>query len=232
MEAIILAGGLGTRLQSIIGDLPKPMAPVGGKPFLWYLLSSLGKCFIKRVILAVGYKYRVIQEYFGTRFAALDIDYSVEEEPLGTGGGIRRALNKVTGPQTLILNGDTFFDIDYSKLFDIHLDQKVDLTIALKPMWDFDRYGNVLTINSRVVGFEEKKEMKFGNINGGVYLINTNVFADLDLGAKFSFEKDFLEKYVERLNFYAYISDSYFIDIGVPEDYYKAQIELVSVFNN
>lgn len=231
MEAIILAGGLGTRLRSVIGDLPKPMAPIGDKPFLWYLLSSLDKYDVKRVILAVGYKYQGIQEFFGVRFGHLDIDYSVEEEPLGTGGGIRWAFNKVTGPQVLILNGDTFFHIDYSRLAEFHLSLKSDLTIALKPMLNFNRYGNVLTQKSRVVGFEEKNDMESGNINGGVYMANPDLFAGLDLGERFSFEKDFLERYVHQLNFHAYMTEGYFIDIGIPEDYRKAQCDVPVIFN-
>lgn len=226
MEAIVLAGGLGTRLRSVIADLPKPMAPIANKPFLWYLLSYLSQYDIQKVVLAVGYRYEMIQAFFGDRFAGVEINYAVEEEPLGTGGGIRRALDQINGDTVLILNGDTFFAVDFAELANIHSSQSADLTLALKPMSNFERYGNVVTIATKVIGFEEKKMLKSGNINGGVYLMNTNLFERLGFGEKFSFEKDFLEKYLTQLNFQALISNSYFIDIGVPKDYLTAQTEL------
>jgi D-glycero-alpha-D-manno-heptose 1-phosphate guanylyltransferase len=226
VEAIILAGGLGTRLRSMITDLPKPMAPIANKPFLWYLLSYLSQYDIQKVVLSVGYKYEMIQAFFGDRFAGMEINYAIEEEPLGTGGGIRRALDQTNGDTVLILNGDTFFAVDFAELANVHSSQNADLTLALKPMINFDRYGNVVTVATRVIGFEEKKLFKSGNINGGVYLMNANLFERLGFGEKFSFEKDFLEKYIMQLNFQALISNAYFIDIGIPEDYLIAQTEL------
>lgn len=235
MEAIILAGGLGTRLRSSIPDLPKPMAPIGGKPFLEFLLTYLGKYNIERVILSVGYKYEIIQENFGNRFADMMIDYAVEDEPLGTGGGIRRALNLVNGDTVLILNGDTFFAGDYAKLADIHYLSCADLTMALKPMndctWSSGRYGRVLTDGTRVIGFAEKKQGISGNINSGVYIMDTQLLTRFNLTDKFSFEHDFLEKYTDRLNFHAWTMNAYFIDIGVPEDYHRAQREFITLFN-
>lgn len=229
MESIILAGGLGTRLRSVIPELPKPMAPVAGRPFLWHLLSHLSKYNIHRVILSVGYKYELIQEYFGSRFGNIKIDYAVEEEPMGTGGGIRLALEKAKEDRIFIVNGDTFFAVDFNQLDAFHSSRLADLTMTLKPLRNFDRYGNVLTVNTRVIGFEEKRFASSGNINGGVYILNTQLFNQLDLGKKFSFETDFIEKYVSRLNFQAYISDTYFIDIGVPEDYQRAQSGFITM---
>lgn len=226
MEAIILAGGMGKRLRSVITDLPKPMAPIAGNPFLWYLLSYLNKYPIQKAILSVGYRYEMIQAFVGKRFAGMEIDYAVEEAPLGTGGGIRLALTKVNSERVLILNGDTFFSVDFMELAALHVSQNADLTLALKPMSHFERYGNVITDGTRITGFEEKKATNSGKINGGVYLMNTNLLDDFGIGEKFSFENDFLEKYVTRLNFQGLISETYFIDIGVPEDYLTAQMEL------
>lgn len=229
MEAIILAGGMGDRLRKVIADRPKPMAPIGGKPFLYYLVSYLGQYNIERIILSVGYKYEIIQAYFGNRFANLIIDYAVEDEPLGTGGAIRRALDQVSGKTVLILNGDTFFAVNFNELAEEHAVSGAMLAMALKP---FDnragvhRYGNVETDGPRIIGFTEKKPGFSGYINTGIYIINTQDFIQLNLSGKFSFEKDFLEKYVSRLHFHACLANAYFIDIGVPEDYYIAKKEL------
>jgi D-glycero-alpha-D-manno-heptose 1-phosphate guanylyltransferase len=231
VEAIILAGGLGTRLRSVIADLPKPMAPIAGKPFLWYLLSYMSSFDIQKVILSVGYQYEIIQASFGHRFAGMEIQYAVEEEPLGTGGGIRHALKKVHGERVLIVNGDTFFAVDFSELAKTHSARNADLTLSLKPMMNFNRYGNVVTAETRVIGFQEKQPTQSGLINGGIYLMNSHLFDELALHERFSFEKDFLEKFVRTRNFQAFISDGYFIDIGVPEDYLAARQELQNKLN-
>jgi len=223
MEAIILAGGFGTRIQSVLSDVPKPMAPVCGKPFLYYILQSLVQQKIERIILAVGYKNEVIINYFGYKFQSAELIYSVEDEPLGTGGGIRKALDLTVEKQVLIINGDTYFDLSISELNQFHSNGNFDLTMCLKPMERFDRYGTVTVDQNRVSGMKEKQPCDSGFINGGVYLINREIIESIQAGSKFSFEKDFLEREVHRLKFGAYISDNYFIDIGIPADYEKAQ---------
>jgi D-glycero-alpha-D-manno-heptose 1-phosphate guanylyltransferase len=223
MEAIILAGGFGTRIQSVISDVPKPMAPVCGKPFLHYILQNLVQQKIERIILAVGYKHEVIINYFGNKFQTADLIYSVEDEPLGTGGGIRKAVEKAVGERVLIINGDTYFDLSFNELDQFHSNGNFDLTMCLKPMEHFDRYGNVTVDQNKVTGMKEKQSCDSGLINGGVYLINREIIEIFPAGSKFSFEKDFLEKEVNRLKFGAFISDKYFIDIGIPDDYEKAQ---------
>jgi len=223
MEAIILAGGFGTRIQSVISDVPKPMAPVCGKPFLYYILQSLVQQKIEKIILAVGYKNEVIINYFGHKFQSADLIYSIEGEPLGTGGGIRKALDMTAGKQVLIINGDTYFDLSFKELNQFHSNGNFDLTMCLKPMIHFDRYGTVTVDQNRVIGLKEKQPCDLGLINGGVYLINREIIEKFPEGSKFSFEKDFLEKEVSKLIFGAFISDKYFIDIGIPDDYEKAQ---------
>lgn len=230
-EAVILVGGLGTRLKSTISDLPKPMAPVAGKPFLCFILEYLNNQGMKKVILSAGYKHEIIKNYFGNRYKGISLDYSIEEKPLGTGGAVKKALKKVAGDKIFILNGDTFFNTDFARMENIHLTQNSHLTLSLKPMKNFSRYGNVIIKGSRVVKFEEKKEVADGLINGGIYLANIGIFSELELPDRFSFENDFLEKYVNRFNFNARIFNEYFIDIGTPEDYIRAQKELPQHIN-
>ncbi len=230
-EAIVLAGGLGTRLRSVVADVPKPMVSVCGKPFLFFVLQNIVKQNIKRIILAVGYKYKAIFDYFGNEFQTAELIYSIEDEPLGTGGGIRKAIEKTLGQQILIINGDTFYDLSINELFLFHTNGKYDLTMCLKPMQHFDRYGTVTAEQDRVTGMKEKQPCDSGFINGGVYLMNKEIIEKYAVNSKFSFEKDFLEKEVSQLKFGAYISDKYFIDIGVPEDYEKAQTEFAGKRN-
>ncbi|HEB7591968.1 TPA: nucleotidyltransferase family protein [Campylobacter coli] len=216
MQAIILCGGLGTRLKSVIKDIPKPMAPINDKPFLEFIFEYLKKQAIKEVILAVSYKYEVIQEYFKDEFLSIKIKYSIEKEPLGTGGAIKEALKFIKN-EAYVLNGDTFFDIDLTKL-------KLNgnrICLALKQMNDFDRYGTVnVDKHGFVISFEEKVFKKQGLINGGIYLLTKDIFNEFDLEKKFSFE-EFLRENYEKLKAKAHIFDDYFIDIGVPEDYYN-----------
>lgn len=226
MEAIILAGGMGTRLQSVVSDVPKPMADINGKPFLEYLLQYISSYGITRVILSVGYKSDVIVKHFGTRFNGVEIVYSIENEPLGTGGAIVQSLNYVNDSDFFLLNGDTFFGIDFQKLTQAHQEQRNNMTLSLKPMSNFDRYGAVTLAGKRVTAFVEKRFITSGLINGGVYVLKTNIPDLKQLAEKFSFESDYLEKKLHELQVGAYIEDAYFIDIGIPEDYLKAQQEL------
>ncbi|MBP1934767.1 nucleotidyltransferase family protein [Ammoniphilus resinae] len=230
MEVIILAGGFGTRLKSVVPDLPKPMAPVANRPFLTYIFEYLKKQGVTRAILSTGYKHEVIHSFFGESYKGISIDYSVEYEPLGTGGAIKKALDLVNNDQAFVLNGDTFFDVNLMELLKFHLGYKADLTLSLKTMEEFDRYGVVLTSDDKVIRFEEKRYVPVGNINGGVYLVNRNLFDDKIWPDKFSFEADFLERDFGRQSFYGFISDGYFIDIGIPSDFEKAQLELPRIY--
>lgn len=215
MQAIVLAGGLGTRLKSVVQDIPKPMAPINGKPFLAFVLEYLKKQGITEVILSVSYKYELIQECFKDEFDGMKIRYNIEKELLGTGGAIKDALKFIQN-QAYVLNGDTFFDIDLKKL--VLNDSKI--CIALKQMQNFDRYGTVNVDKQGIVtSFEEKVFKKQGLINGGVYLLKKDIFDEFDLERKFSFE-EFLHVNHKILKIQTQIFDDYFIDIGVPQDYY------------
>jgi D-glycero-alpha-D-manno-heptose 1-phosphate guanylyltransferase len=143
LEAVILAGGFGTRLQHIVSDVPKPMAPMdeAGTPFLQYVLADLARQGIRRVILSTGYKSEVIEQYFGGSFQEMELVYSREDTPLGTGGAVKQALTLCTAPDVFVLNGDTFFDVDLTAMRDFHRAQDADFTLAMKEMFNFDRYG-------------------------------------------------------------------------------------------
>ncbi|EPW9115616.1 D-glycero-D-manno-heptose 1-phosphate guanosyltransferase [Campylobacter coli] len=216
MQAIVLAGGLGTRLKSVVQDIPKPMAPINGKPFLTFVLEYLKKQGITEVILSASYKYELIQEYFKDEFHGMKIRYNIEKELLGTGGAIKDALKFIQN-QAYVLNGDTIFDIDLKKL--VLNDGKI--CIALKQMQNFDRYGTVNVDKQGIVtSFEEKVFKKQGLINGGIYLLKKDVFDEFDLEKKFSFE-DFLQTKHKILKIQTQNFDDYFIDIGIPEDYMR-----------
>lgn len=231
MEAIVLVGGLGTRLKSVITDIPKPMAPVAGRPFLAYLLDYLSTGPVTKVILATGYKSEIVSGYFGNRYNGLVIEYSVEDEPLGTGGAIAKAMSLTVGSNVFVLNGDTFFAADLWKINKFHAKLQPLVTIALKKMKNFDRFGSVSVQDKRIIRFEEKKICPAGYINGGIYLMKRDIFHGRGLTEKFSFETDFLEKRVSEIFMGAYISEEYFLDIGVPDDYAIAERDLERIIN-
>lgn len=218
MQAIILAGGLGTRLRGVVHDVPKPMAPVLNKPFLEYILEELNNNGFTKIVLAVGYKHEVIENYFGDQYKNIKLIYSVEDTPLGTGGCIKKAIKLLDDEYVYIINGDTMFRIDYSKM-----STNKDVMIACKYLDLFDRYGKVI-INEvgRITSFKEKEPNQTGYFNGGIYLFRRNLFDSYSFNDKFSLEKDLFEKYIEQLYIEAYKSTDYFIDIGIPEDYFKA----------
>lgn len=225
-EAIILAGGLGTRLRSSVPDLPKCMAAVGGKPFISYVIKYFQERGIDRFIFSLGYKHEVIQDFLEQNFSQLNYCCSIEEEPLGTGGAIRKACSLSITYQVLILNGDTLFEIDLEEVSGFHEQAEADCTLSLKPMRNSDRYGVVeIDGDRKIISFKEKKWYAESLINGGVYLLNKMAFINESLPGKFSFEKDYLEKFYVDRNMKGIVQDNYFIDIGMPEDFEKAQLD-------
>jgi D-glycero-alpha-D-manno-heptose 1-phosphate guanylyltransferase len=205
VKVIILAGGLGTRLSGITGDIPKPMARVGAQ-------------------------WEIIREHFGDSYRGISLKYSVEDEPLGTGGAIRQALEIIPDDEIIVLNGDTLFHVDLEALADAHHRGKVVLTIALKQVADCGRFGRVnISDNGVVTEFLEKSTNDSGWINGGIYMLNRRLLDDFPMPVKFSFEKDLLEPNIGRIRPVAFQSNAYFIDMGVPEDYERAQSEIGGV---
>jgi D-glycero-alpha-D-manno-heptose 1-phosphate guanylyltransferase len=226
-EAIILAGGLGTRLRDTIPGLPKCMAPVAGRPFLTYIIRYLLSEGFEKFIFSLGYQHEMIEDFLNTNFPTIPVQFSIEEEPLGTGGAIRLACEKATQKNVLVLNGDTLFKVDTAGLEAFHYQRKAHCTLALKPMHNISRYGMVeLNEDHSIKSFKEKEFYERGHINGGVYMLNVSSFLEQGLPAKFSFEKDYLEKSYNNKKIYGLIQNGYFIDIGTPEDYTRAQQEL------
>ncbi len=231
MECIILAGGLGTRLQSVIGAYPKCMAEVNGQPFLHYLFQYLAQQNCTRIILSLGFKYEVILDWLKGQELPFAVDHVIEEEPLGTGGGISLAMSKATEDNVVVLNGDTMFQAPLNEMMQAHQTNKAGAILALKKMYDFDRYGVVRFNEEHIItSFEEKQHRAEGYINGGVYIINKNYLQNKQLREKYSFEKDFLERYVSEGKMHSFTSDAYFIDIGIPTDYEKAQTDFKTLF--
>jgi D-glycero-alpha-D-manno-heptose 1-phosphate guanylyltransferase len=226
MQAVILAGGFGTRLKSIIPDLPKPMAPIGDKPFLAFLLDYLSSQGIREIVLSVGYKHDVIMNYFGDSYAKLSIQYSVEDKPLGTGGAIKKALTYTKADLTFILNGDSFLQVDYNALLQQQQKSNAKFMLVLKHVADVSRYGAVNVKDNQVISFFEKGKAGPGMISTGVYLGSREFFNSFDLPETFSVETDFLHRYIDSIKAEAFFADNYFVDIGVPDDYLRAQREL------
>lgn len=228
-ECIILAGGLGTRLRSVVSDVPKCMAEVANMPFLSHIFDYLEKQDFKHIILSLGHKSEIIINWLVTQDRTFDISYVIEDKALGTGGAMQFAFSKVKGNEALVLNGDTFFNICTDKLYDFHSQQEAKISLALKPMTNFDRYGSVvLDDTNRILKFVEKQYLKEGLINGGVYLIDKDIFDRMELSEVFSFEKEILESKTSDINICGLPFDNYFIDIGIPSDFEKANIDFLN----
>lgn len=227
ITAIILAGGLGTRLRSVVPDLPKCMAPVHGKPFIHYVISHLQTQGVNQFVFALGYKHEYFLDYLQQVLPAGNYQLSMEEEPLGTGGAIRQACRMVDADAVVVTNGDTLFKGDIAALSVAHQANHAYCSLLLKPMQQFNRYGVVeLDATQRITSFREKQYYESGLINAGMYLLETKPFLQENLPEKFSFEKDYLEAFYTSRQFTGLAQDAYFIDIGIPEDYARAQAEL------
>jgi D-glycero-alpha-D-manno-heptose 1-phosphate guanylyltransferase len=229
MEAIILAGGLGTRLASRLKGIPKPMAPVAGRPFLEILMAELAQQGCGRVILSVGHLHDVIENHFGESFRGMKIDYITETVPLGTGGAIRLALERASHESLLVLNGDTFLKVNYQEMLEFHASRGTPLTLAVTPRADTLRYGSIVLDEERIVGFREKELSGPGWINAGVYAISRGIEWPTSVGKSFSFERDFLIDSLQRIAPAAYRVEGFFLDIGIPEDLDRAQTELAKI---
>lgn len=221
MEAIILAGGLGTRLRSVVSDVPKPLAPVAGRPFLQWLLDYMQPYGFGHIVLSTGYMHEKIAEHFGDNYRGMRLSYAVEDKPLGTGGGIRNALNHCEDDEMVVVNGDTFFAIDYSLLEAFFHRQPTRLAVVLRQVADTGRYGRVtLDCCDRISAFAEKDGSHGpGNINGGIYMLHRSLLEEYSGEGAFSFEHDIIAPRVAQEPVYAYVATDFFIDIGIPEDY-------------
>jgi D-glycero-alpha-D-manno-heptose 1-phosphate guanylyltransferase len=222
MEAIILAGGFGTRLHSLVADVPKAMAPINGRPFLEFLLDILVRNNFTKVILSVHYKSDVIIKYFANKYKSLEIEYANENFPLGTGGAIKNSLRLVSENYAFVFNGDTFLNFDIFAINEMWQIYKLPI-IVLKKHTDASRYNSV-SINENYITALSKPIQSNGKflINTGCYVLPKNCFDGFDYGKSFSFEIDYLNEAVQKLNFKYFIEDTFFIDIGTPADYLHA----------
>jgi D-glycero-alpha-D-manno-heptose 1-phosphate guanylyltransferase len=212
--AVILAGGLGTRLRSVVSDRPKPMADVNGRPFLDYLVNRLFSNGFTKIVICVSYMRENIISYFEKKYGDAII-FSIEDTPLGTGGALAYASEKL--PESfLVMNGDTYLPMDYQKLRSYHIEKKADLTIALAKS-SSPQFGGV-AINSaeRVLAFGD---IRSGLVNAGVYEMERKVIDMFPTIVPFSLEKQFLPEFVETGKVYGFVSDDSFVDIGSPESY-------------
>lgn len=231
-SAVILAGGFGTRLGGLTKKTPKPLLPLNARPFLDYLVQNLAEQGIKRVVLCAGFMAEQIVEFAKTSPHGVEFAISIEDDPLGTGGGIAKGFDLIpkTEGEVLVLNGDTYSTFRLDEFAAFHAQKKADVSIVIKSIAEAGRYGTVdMDREGKILGFREKGQDIRGLINAGVYLIDRNLFARVKPPPKFSFEVDFLQKYYATLGLYGLVSPGYFIDIGIPADYERAQRELTTL---
>lgn len=228
MEAIILAGGLGTRLRQVVPDMPKPMAPINGKPFLEILLNSLARKGFARVVLSLGFMAEKISSYFGDYFAGLELAYVVEESPLGTGGAVRLAMTQCRGDHAFIFNGDTFIDLNVDQVERLWQAHRNTIIVG-REVPNTGRYGRLLTSEGRVYGFVEKGTTGPGLVNSGCYVLGTAQLDSWTVNTAFSLESDYLARIVELDVVDVFEATGLFIDIGIPEDFSRAQTILTDI---
>lgn len=228
IEAIVIAGGFGTRLRQVVPDLPKPMAPIAGRPFLEILLSTLAKKGFTRVVLSLGFMAEKIIAHFGDRYAGMELVYEVEQQPLGTGGAIRAALVRCESDHVFVFNGDTFLDLEVDELENLW-QARHHSVIVVREVPDTARFGRVEMLGGRVSAFREKGVFGKGLINAGCYVLPQGALDAFPRGQKFSLETEYLAKELNHIHFDGFVTSGRFIDIGVPEDYARAQIELAGL---
>lgn len=227
IPAIVLAGGLGTRLRAISGDVPKPLVSVGNRPFLEYVLDTLVDAGVPAICLATSYRWELFQDHFGSAYRNTPLTYSVEHEPLGTGGAVLKCFRENQFRNALVINGDTLFKINLEQLITAHTSSNSVLTLALRSVTDVSRYGAVTRgIDGRILTFEEKGAVRPGLINAGIYIFERSAFERADLPQNFSLEVEFLRHHIDALRPLGFLADGYFVDIGVPEDLERARRDL------
>lgn len=234
MKAIILAGGFGERLKKIIKGIPKPMAPIDGKPFLEYLIMQLARQEINEIIISIGYKGEVIKEYFGNgKKRDVQITYSEEDEPLDTGGALKKAAELINDDYFIVMNGDSFLNTNFWEIISYCKTKKAIATIGLVYLNNTNRYGKV-EINKRgeIIGFFEKKTCRNGFINSGIYIFNHRILNFIPNG-KHSLESEVFPSLINKRLFGKEVN-GFFIDIGIPQDYLKLSKnpgQMLTIFN-
>ncbi len=230
MKAVLLVGGRGSRLANYLPqNTPKPMAEINGKPFLEYLIKYLVGQKFSEIILSVGFLKEQIINYFGNNFNGVKISYAEESEMLGTGGAIKNAFKNFNSEKFIVLNGDSFQEINFEKF--IKKSQKSNISLVIREVENSARYGSLEFNENKITNFIEKGKQGRGYINSGCYYIAREWFLGLDLPEKFSFEADFLMKFCNKIEINYYSEKGYFVDIGVIEDYQKAKIDIPKLIN-
>jgi D-glycero-alpha-D-manno-heptose 1-phosphate guanylyltransferase len=224
VTAAILAGGLGSRLRPVLADRPKVLAPVRGRPYLTYLLDRLAAVSIRRVVLLTGYLADQVRLTVGDRYRGMRLIHSVEPTPLGTGGALRQALSHLASPQVLILNGDSWCDVNLENFHAQHFRRGARLSMVLSACVDSSRFGQVrLAEDGRVLHFAEKTETGGGWINAGVYLLERGLIAEIPENAAIALERELVPAWLARGDrIHGYCSPGRFIDIGTPQSYAEA----------
>jgi NDP-sugar pyrophosphorylase family protein len=223
LTAVVLAGGLGTRLRSVVSDRPKVLAEVHGRPFLCYLLDTLVTAGIARVVICTGYRGEMVRQAFGSRYRSLSLYYSQEETPLGTGGALRASLSCTDAGTILALNGDSLCRTDLAEFAGFHAQHQAAISLLLAQIDDTSRYGRVeVDAEGRVVQFVEKTgRLGPGWINAGIYLIERRVVESIAPNANISLERTVLPNWLAR-GLYGHRGGRELLDIGTPESYASA----------
>ena len=221
--AVILAGGLGTRLRSVVADRPKVLAEICGRPFLTYIFDQLLGARINRAVLCTGYRGDQIQETVGNAYKSLTVGYSRELSPLGTAGALRNALLEIHGDQVLVVNGDSYYETDITVFWNWHQSKGARGSVLLTTVPDTRRYGKVETDRQgKILRFNEKgTNAGPGLINAGIYIVNKQLIFSIPSGRKVSLEQEMFPQWVGQ-ELYGCSSEGRFIDIGTPEDYARA----------
>ena len=224
ITAAILAGGRGTRLQSVVADCPKVLAAVRGRPFLSYLLDQLIEADVREVVLCTGYMAEQIRATFGDQYRSLQLFYSHEDLPLGTAGALRHASSLLKSESVLVMNGDSFVDANLRDFWIWHCALGVDATVMVVKVQDSGRYGQVqMDAEGRLMGFSEKgEEHGPGWVNAGIYLLRHAFVDRITPGGVVSLERDVLPACIGH-GLYAYRNHGGFLDIGTPEAYTSAE---------
>jgi D-glycero-alpha-D-manno-heptose 1-phosphate guanylyltransferase len=233
VKAAILTGGLGTRLRAVVSDRPKPLAEVKDRPFVVHLLDQLCKFSISQAVLCTGYLGEMVESRLGKSYRNLSLKYSPEPVALGTAGALRLALPLFDTQQVLVLNGDSYCEIDLTKLISFHIEEKAFITIAVTFVADTSRYGTVL-LNDRgdIVSFKEKGQKNGpGLINAGIYILDRSVIKVIPVSKHLSLERDVFPQYIGH-SLRGFLTEGFFIDIGSPMDYERAQRLLPPISSN
>ena len=232
MDVVILAGGLGLRLRPVISDVPKILAEIAGRPFITYIFDMLLGFGLKRVILCTGYLGEKVIETLGYSYKGLELIYSTEHSPLGTGGAIRNAIHLIQSDPLLVMNGDSVCKVDLAEFLKWHILKRAEISLVLVYKDDISRYGKVILDSAdKIIGFIEKIHTEGpGWINGGIYLIARNLIEGIEANRSVSLETDIFPEWIKRA-FYGYKYRGDFIDIGTPESYKLAFKLLPKMFN-